>query len=357
MKITFVLPFGGQRPVGGTKVVFEYANHLVALGHEVSIVEPAGLYLGVGKNDKWYRNIPKYLLLGLRRTYLSHSWFALDSRINVRWAPSLTPCFVPKADVVVATAWETAEWVARYPANRGKKFYLVQHFEDWFGDRERLLNTWRAPLNKIVISRWLGDIAASLGEPSCYIPNGLDFERFGVDVLPEARHAKKLLMLYQHLDWKGTKEGLAALTSVREEVPDIEVTLFGVAAPARGELPEWVRYEQLPSKSRLRQLYNEAAIFISPSWAEGWALPPAEAMQCGCATVLTDIGGHEYAIHGKTSLLSPPKDVGRMASNLLMLLKDEGCRIRLAYAGVAEIAQYTWPRATQALVHYFREDD
>lgn len=355
MKITFILPFGGQRPVGGTKVVFEYSNHLVTLGHEVSIVEPAGLYLYVGSNDRWFRNIAKYIVLGIKKAYLSHSWFSLDPRINVRWVPSLNPCFVPKADVVVATAWETAEWVARYPANRGQKFYLIQHFEDWFGDRERLLNTWRAPLNKIVISKWLGDIATSLGQTFRYIPNGLDFESFGVDVSPEVRSSKKLLMLYHHLDWKGTKEGLAALATVREAVTDIEVTLFGVVAPTGGELPEWVRFEQLPSKSRLRQLYNEAAIFVSPSWAEGWALPPAEAMQCGCATVLTDIGGHEYAIHGKTSLLSPPKDAERMASNLLMLLKDDGYRIRLAHAAVSEISQYTWPRATQSLETYFLE--
>lgn len=349
MKITFVLPFDGRRPVGGVKVAYEYANHLVSMGHEVTLVHPAGLYLGSGKNDRWYRNIIKFVIYGLTHKYSPSDWFALDSRVVLRWVPSLSARYIPKSDVVVATAWETAEWVSGYPDDRGKKFYLIQHFEDWCGDRQRVLNTWKLPLGKIVISRWLGDIASSLNESFSYIPNGLDFECFGVDVAPENRESNRILMLYHYLDWKGSKEGLAALTAVREKVPDIQVTLFGVVSPQSGELPEWIHFEKLPSKNRLRELYNEAAIFVSPSWAEGWALPPAEAMQCGCATVLTDIGGHEYAINGKTSLLSQPKNVEQMESHLLTLLENNELRIQLAHAAVAEIAQYTWPKATKSL--------
>lgn len=355
MKVTFVLPFDGRRPVGGVKVAYEYANQLVKVGHDVTLVHPAGLYLGSGKNDRWFRNIGKFVIYGLTRKYLPSDWFDLDPRVIVRWVPSLHVRHIPKSNAVVATAWETAEWVSGYPHDRGHKFYLIQHFEDWCGDRQRVLNTWKLSLDKIVISRWLGNIAKSVGESFIYIPNGLDFERFGVDIAPEQRNSKHVLMLYHYLDWKGSKEGLAVLKVVKEKAPDIHVTLFGVVSPQPGELPEWIRFERLPSKQRLRELYNDAAIFVSPSWAEGWALPPAEAMQCGCATVLTDIGGHEYAIDGKTSLLSAPKDVEQMALHLLTLLQNNDLRIRLAHAAVAEIAQYTWPRATKSLETFFLE--
>lgn len=349
MKVTFVLPFDGRRPVGGLKVAYEYANHLVKMGHDVTLVHPAGLYLGSGKSDRWYRNIAKFVIYGMTRKYLPSDWFVLDPKVVFRWLPSLRARRIPKSDVVVATAWETAEWVSGYPDDRGQKFYLIQHFEDWCGDRQRVLNTWKLPLKKVVISKWLGEIARSLGESFNYIPNGLDFERFGVDVAPKNRDPKRILMLYHYLDWKGSKEGLSALQLVHEKIPDIQVTLFGVVRPPAEDLPVWISFEKLPSKQRLRELYNEAAIFMSPSWAEGWALPPAEAMQCGCATVLTDIGGHEYAINGKTSLLSQPKDVEQMACHLLTLLQDNDLRIQLAHAAVAEIAQYTWTRATKSL--------
>lgn len=355
MKITFVLPFDGRRPVGGVKVAYEYANHLVDIGHSVTIVHPAGLFLGVGQNDRWYRNIAKYVLYSLTRKYLPTDWFVLNPQVNVRWVLSLSEQHIPKADIIVATAWETAEWIAGYSQDRGKKFYLIQHLEDWCGDQNRVLSTWKLPLHKIVISHWLGDIAAAMGEDCCYIPNGLDFNQFAVDTQPDKRDPKRVLMLYHHLDWKGTKEGLAALQIVRERIPDIKLTLFGVVAPKGGELPDWISFEQLPSKTRLRELYNEAAIFVSPSWAEGWALPPAESMQCGCATVLTDIGGHEYAIQGKTSLLSPCKDIEQMATNLLTLLQDNNYRIQLGRAASIEVSQYTWVRATKTLETYFLE--
>lgn len=357
MNITFVLPFSGRRPGGGIKVVYAYANNLVARGHHVNIVHPAGLHLGVDPKDRWFGNLLKYVLLGITQKYLPTDWYDLNERVCVLWAPSLATRFIPDADIVVATAWGTAEWVARYPACKGRKYYLIQGFEDWSADRARVLNTWRLPLRKIVISRWLEAIALSLNETSRYIPNGLDFSKFGVDVAPEQRDQNRLLMLYHRLDIKGTKEGLQALAIVKRRFPEIQVTLFGLSAPKPDELPDGMVFERMPTQDRLRALYNQAAIFIGPSWSEGWALPPAEAMQCGCATVLTDIGGHEYAIDGKTSLLSAPKDVDQMADNLARLLQDNRYRVQLAYAAIAEIAQYTWPHATQSLEHYFREGD
>lgn len=355
MKITFVLPFGGHVPVGGVKVVYEYANQLVTLGHVVHVIHPAGLYLGVGQNDRWVRNVVKFFWYGLTRRYLPTSWFVLDERVRIRWVPSLQSLFVPKADAIIATAWETAEWVARFPENRGRKFYLIQGFEDWSVDRERLVKTWKLPLKKIVISRWLQKIAETLNEPSCYIPNGLDFVKFGLDMPPEERNPRQFLMLYHELPLKGTQDGIQALTQVRACFPDIELTLFGVSLPKPGELPDWVRFEQRPSIERLRTLYNQTAIFIGSSWSEGWSLTAAEAMQCGCATVLTQNGGHdEFAVHEETSLMSPPKDVNAMARNILRLLNDDRYRIQLAKTGVQQVTRFTWPRAAHALEAYVK---
>jgi glycosyltransferase involved in cell wall biosynthesis len=355
MKITFVLPFSGRVPVGGVKVVYEYANQFVVMGHEVAVIHPAGLYLGIGKNDRWTRNLIKFFWYGLTKKYVPAAWFDLDRRVKLHWVPSLHALFLPKADVVVATAWETAEWVARYSGDRGQKFYLIQGFEAWSAERERVIKTWQLPFKKIVISRWLQKIAESLGEPSCCIQNGLDFVKFGVDLPPEDRNPHRFLMLYHDLEFKGVKDGIQALEQLRPQFPDIKLTLFGVTRPKPGELPDWVRFEQLPSIERLRALYNQAAIFIGPSWTEGWSLTSAEAMQCGCATVLTKNGGHEeFAIHEETSLLSPPKDVDAMARNIERLLQDNKYRVQLAHAGVAHIARFTWPRAAHLLESSFK---
>ena len=160
------------------------------------------------------------------------------------------------------------------------------------------------------------------------------------------------MMLYHEADWKGTRDGLDALHQVHKSVPETKVILFGVPKTPKG-LPPWVQYYCRPRQEVLCDLYNSASIFVSPSWAEGWPLPPAEAMMCGAALVATDIGGHrEYAIHGKTALLSPAKHPRELAENILRLIRTPSLRIELANSGYKHIQQFTWDRATDAFEVY-----
>ena len=73
-------------------------------------------------------------------------------------------------------------------------------------------------------------------------------------------------------------------------------------------------------------------------------------MACGCAVISTDNGGvNDYAVHGKTALISPPKNPEALAENLLNLLNDDEFRIRLAQAGHQKIQGFTWKKATDEL--------
>ena len=55
-RVTFVLPGHGKNPIGGYKVAYEYANHLQARGHEVTVIHPTRLYETRGI----YANLAKY---------------------------------------------------------------------------------------------------------------------------------------------------------------------------------------------------------------------------------------------------------------------------------------------------------
>lgn len=351
----FVLPFSGRKPVGGFKVVYEYANQLVKRGHDVTVTHAAGLYLGVNPNDKAWLNLSKYVLFGLLGNYRPDQWFKLSSCVKTRWVPSLHAPFIESADFLIATSWETAELVSKLPDNKGAAVYLIQGFENWHASTRRVLSTWKALPRKIVISKWLLSLAERHGETACYIPNGLDHAGFGVDIPQEHRNSAKILMLYSDQEVKGTCYGLSALNNVKAERPELEVTVFGVKNPLPGIIKPWMEFELMPSPSRLRELYNSASIFVSPSLSEGWALPPAEAMQCGCATVLTDIGGHEYATHKSTSLLSKPKDINAMTENIIKLIDDQDLRIDLAKPGRVAISKYTWEAAADRFLRFIQE--
>lgn len=349
MRITFILPHTGHNPIGGFKVAYEYANGLAQRGHEVTAVHAPICYYGDSRPLLSVRNSLVFCgrMIGLRGGFRPHNWFQIDPRVKMLWVPSLDRRWIPSADAVIATAWNTSEWVAGYPAAKGSKYYLIQHQESLFPntDTHRAMATWKLPLRKIVIARWLEEIASGLGEESVYIPNGLDFDAFGLDIpLPE-RDPCRLIMLYHDQDWKGSRDGLAAMSIAKKEIPGLKATLFGVPTKPEG-LPDWIEYVRKPAQLELRLLYNAAAIFVSPSWAEGWPLPPAEAAQCGAALCITDIGGHrEYAVAGETALLSPPKDSNSLAKNIQELIRNSELRYGLASRANALIRQFTWHRA------------
>lgn len=346
LSITFVLPGEGTLPSGGPKVVYEYANALAHRGHRVTVVHPA--FRGEYTSFQYAKRAIRYLQRSMDKSYRPDAWFQVDPRVQLLWAPTLHARNIPDGDAVVATWWHTAEFVAGYPPSKGRKFYLLQSLETWGGPEDRVMATWRLPLQKIVIARWLQDIADSMGEKSIHIPNGLNFNAFGIDADPASRDSNRLMMLYHRDPWKGSVDGLAAMQLAREQVPSLETDLFGVS-PAPDGLQPWIHYHRNPPQAKLRQLYNQASIFVAPSSTEGWALPPAEAMMSGCALAATDIGGHrDYCIRGQTALLSPPKDPKAMADNLLSLLQDQQQRISLARAGNEYIQQFTWNRAADS---------
>jgi glycosyltransferase involved in cell wall biosynthesis len=350
VRITFLLPLSAHAPIGGFKVVFAYANELVKLGHEVCIVDAT--FIRVDKNISFARLLrhrANFVVRTMTGSWRPTSWFQLDPKVRMTWIPELTEGRVPDADAIFATSWSTAAHAALFDKRKGRKFYLIQHYETWDGPEDRVRETWRMPFEKIVISKWLQQIASDLNETSHYNPNGLDFDRFGMDVEPQNRKNASVAMLFHEADWKGSKDGLEALRLLKPDFLDLTAELFGVA-PSPPDLPDWITYYQTPSQKKLRAIYNEAAMFMSPSWTEGWPLPPAEAMSCGCALVCTDIGGHrEYAINGQTALLSPPRNPADLAANLRSLLNDPVSRVKMAIQGNRFIGQFTWQRAALEL--------
>ena len=343
-RICFVLPTEGSHPVGGIKIVYQYANGLVRRGYGVSVVHSCFL---TSSRPRLVQSVKGALLRYAKQSITAEwrpdRWFSLEPAVRLHWIPYLRPAFLPRADIYVATWWHTAERLAEWQTS-ARRLYLIQHLETWGGPRARVIATWKAPLEKIVIARWLADFAAELGQGVAYIPNGLDFEQFGVDVPIDARGPSRVAMLYHDAEWKGSREGLQALELLKLRYPDLKAELFGV--PEAPPLPDWIAYHRNPPQAELRAIYNRASIFLAPSWAEGWPLPPAEAMMSGAAVVATDIGGHrEYCENGRTALLGPPRDPHYLADAALQLIERDSFRHAIAQAGNENIRQFTWARA------------
>jgi glycosyltransferase involved in cell wall biosynthesis len=347
LHIVFLLPGFGVNPVGGYKVVYEYANRFAADGYRVSIVYPANIeHPDTIPVRTKIRDFVRWVRRGIRGSYSCRHWFALNDGVKECWRLNLLRRHVPKGDIYVATAWRTAEYLDAYrDVLPERKFYFIQAYENWDNDEARLLRTWKASLRKIVIAPWLKEIAAGLHEEVLLVENGFDFDRFRLTIPIEEKDSRCLCMLYHDKEWKGCDMGFDAIGQVRERFPDLKVNLFGVPKMTR-DLPEYYRYYRSPDKETLNALYNESAIFMGTSYSEGWGLTVGEAMQCGCAVACTDNGGYaSMALHGQTALVSPVGDAAGLAANIIRLIENEELRYNIAKQGNLHIQQFTWERA------------
>ena len=349
MRITFILPIVSDKPIGGFKVVYEYASRLSQRGHAVTVVHRRSHPPRERK-----RHLREALLPWTKKRYVAPPvapWFPMPDEVAMTTVREISNKTMPDADAVFATAWETAGWVNPLAASKGKKYYLIQHDEVSFGPPGEVNATWRMPLHKIVIAKWLEDKAGRLGETAAHIPNGMDLTAFRLETPIDVRPPRVGMLYHTTFEWKGSADGLEAITQAKAEHPNLEASLFGVEVRPAG-LPDWISYRQLPSPEELRALYNSCAIFVQPSWAEGWGLTATEAMACGCALVTTDNGGSDdYAEEGVTALLAPPKQPAALARQIGRLLSDDALRRFLAQAGCRHVQQYSWNAAVDKLEH------
>lgn len=345
-RITFILPGSGSYLSGGFKVVYEYANRLVNDGFSINIVYP--LAVTWNRYSLIYRakRVYHYFRALLKKSY-KPNWFKVDPRIKQIWLPFLSRYFIPKSDCIFATGWETAVFLNKYRFNPGKKYYLIQSLEDWCGPREKVMETWKYPMKKIVISQGLKDIADSIGQETILIENGFDFESFPLMNSVESRNKFSIIMMYHESEFKGSKFGLEALEKVKNIYPQLKAILFGTPNKPDG-LPEWMTYYQSPPE--LFKLYNQSSIYLGTSSYEGFGLTVGEAMQCGCAVVCTDNEGYKVlAKHEETALVSPIGDADSLVRNIIRFIEDDILRITIARNGYDYIKNYTWEKAYNKL--------
>lgn len=354
MRITFLLPRYGWHPSGGYSVAYSYASLLAERGHEVHVVHPRRLPPGGWPRPAGFTGSVRRIASRIRDRLMRPrmQWARIDPRVQLSYVSDLSARNVPDADVVIATWWSTAESALALPARKGRRYHLIQGYEVWHGEEDRVLAAWRAPLHKIFIARWLRDRALELGvAPSMtsLIPNAIDPDVFRV-LRPVAEREPRVAMLYATAPPKGAVPGLRILERAHASVPALTAVLFGVEPPPK-HLPDWITYVRGARSEQLAaDVYNRAAVYLCPSLSEGWHLPPAEAMACGCALVSSDIGGvSDYAVEGETALLYPPGNADAGADRLVELLRDDARRVALARRGAERIAQFSWKRSADML--------
>jgi len=350
MRITFLMP-GYPVLSGGYRVVYEYANRLVSRGHQVAVVSPRRLSHFSPEHLTPYRWLGKQAR-AVRRLLSTPSidWHSIDRRVELLYVPNSDSERIPDGDILFATGWQTVASVLACPARKGEKCYLIQHYETCMGPKELVDATWRSPLHKVVVSKWLLEIGNGLGsEDLAYIPNAIDHQRYQL-IRPIEGRKPRVAMMFSEVPFKGSADGIEAIAIALERHPGLEAVFFGTSPPKRN-IPPWIDYHRNPPQDFIvREIYNGSSIFLCPSISEGFALPPAEAAACGCAVVATDNGGiRDFVEDGVTGLLSAPREPKKLAENLSLLLEDDDLRMRLATACNRLVSNLSWKHSTDLM--------
>jgi glycosyltransferase involved in cell wall biosynthesis len=346
MRITFVLPAVTLH--GGVRVVAIYAERLKRRGHEVTVVAPP-LHISI-------RRKIKSLVLG--RGWPSLRWeeaYFAETAVKPHILESFRPVLagdVPDADVVVATYYTTADWVRLLPAEKGGKAILIQNYEVEDGETNPELDaSWRMPMQKIVISRWLLELAREkFGDArACQVPYGIDFQQFDAP-LRQKQEVPTVGLLYSKAWYKACGVSLAAVKKVAASLPRLRLICFGFQrpGPVALRLPRYAEFHFRPAQSKLKELYSQCDVWLCGSDREGFHMPPMEAMACRCPVVSTRVGGPMDMIEeGLNGHLVERRDVAALADRVLDVLNlSPGDWKRMSDAAYCTARRYNWDDAT-----------
>jgi glycosyltransferase involved in cell wall biosynthesis len=345
MRFNFLLPFPATKPVGGVKIMYEYANRISMRGHTVRLLHSIRRPFRKSSTPVWIKRLLFYL-----RNVERPSWFNLREEVESKIIPEASERFMPDADVTISTWWEMAYMLSKLSERKGVKVNLVQDHELWNGSEELVRASYRLPVYPACVSKHLMQIVGAYADSApLYLPNAIDSSVFACTIPPQNRDPLSVMMLFSPEPRKGSAFGIQALELLRARFPKLKVTLFGVHP--KPKIPNWMNYQQKPAD--LAGLYNQHALFLSPSLVEGWALPLAEAMSCGCATVCTDSGGpRDYAIDRRTAAVVPTHSAEAIMEALSGFIESPTHRLEVALRGMDFIqTRFSWDQNVDRLVN------
>jgi len=351
MTIHFILPGYAPTPVGGYRVVYDYAIEIQRQTGERVYVHHSPWPL-LRRPFRLSRADIRGLLARAAKSVLQRprangvGWYPGTVEIAARFSffgPYLRP---RKGDVVIATAAQTAPLVAKL-TRRAAGVYFIQHVETWSASSVFVDSTWKLPLYRIVIAPWLQDYGDALGVESHLVLNAIDGSQFR-EGPPLAQRKTQVLAMLSPQPFKRADVLMAVYERIRAADGDISLVAFGTESRPT-DLPSYVNYVHSPSRADLAKLYAESRVYLCTSDAEGWHLPPGEALLCGTPVVSTDIGGVRV-VAGDEGVYADPGDVDGLTQGVLALLAGADRAQALADAGSARLRAYTPEQAAAAFL-------
>lgn len=221
--------------------------------------------------------------------------------------------------------------------------------------RNRMHSALSARMHLIAPSRWISDAvrSSSIGASASvtHIPHGIDLTLFSPGDRISSRHSLGLtphtpvLVFGAAYDSprKGMRSIAQTLQALKPQVPELNIIAVGrVPEETVADIPyPVITTGHVQDPLLLREFFRAADLALSTASQEAFGFMNAEIMACGTPLAgFATPGISEMAPPGVHGLLAAPGDTGRLAQEIVGLLKDSARLAALGREAAAHIASH-----------------
>lgn len=159
---------------------------------------------------------------------------------------------------------------------------------------------------------------------------------------------------------EGALRAFAAAFPDRDDIDLVFVQRLHGSPPSLGRLAvelgvaERVRFLGRVDDDELAMLYSGAEALLHPSFCEGFGLPLAEAMACGCPVVTSNVSAMPEVV-GKAALQADPHDPEVFARALRRVVAEPLLASKMRSEGLARAAELDWQAFAARNLAVYRE--
>ncbi|MFI1306027.1 glycosyltransferase family 4 protein [Streptomyces sioyaensis] len=348
MKIGIVCPYAWDVPGGVQFHIRDLADHLIRLGHEVSVLAPAdddtplppyvvsaGRAVPVPYNGSVARLNFGLLSAARVRRWLQHGAFDVI-HIHEPASPSLglLTCWAAQGPIVATfhtSNPRSRAMIAAYP--------ILQP----------ALEKIRA---RIAVSEYARrTLVEHLGGDAVVIPNGVDVDFFA-SAEPKAEWQGRTIGFIGRIDEprKGLPVLMKALPAILAEVPDARLLVAGrgdeeeAVAALPAEMRSRVEFLGMVSDEDKARLLRSVDVYVAPNTGgESFGIILVEAMSAGAPVLASDLDAFAQVLdQGEAGELFANEDADALAAAAVRLLGDPTRLTELRERGSRHVRRFDW---------------
>ena len=333
MKIMYVLP---NLKVSGAVVVYEQADRLNELGHDVRITsldEPVDVNLYPLKVN------PQRLQDSLEDFKTADAIIAMNA-----------VCAFYINDL------ETQAKKYYLLINEEFKFYPKELFKAKYkgvdddrivierdSQKKYLESSYNLKMGYITSNDDLAEMLKQFNQKASVVPIGVNSKLIYPDLGIPKGDKLRIVIEGAPLPWKGIKVINRALTEFLHH--DFELWSIG-------DCPSFIKsnkHWKSPDFKTVRKILSSADILIRAYSEDGIAEIQAWAMACGCVVLTTETSGTKMFCNNKNSVIVKVDDYKQLAEELKLLMKDKVRREELVRNGLETANKLSWKSSVKVL--------